>query len=144
MEPVGGESVSTVSRASQNGVTVVVPAWSWDRREELAACLRGIERQTLAPTQTIVAIDHNPALLEWTRASFPQVEAVANRHERGVVGARNTGVELATGDIVALTDDDTEAEPTWIERLEACFADPGVVGVTGELVPNWRGERPDW
>lgn len=144
MEPRRGESLSTVAQATQNSVSVVVPAWSWDRRDELAACLRAIERQSLRPAQTIVVVDHNAELLEWTRTGFPDVEAVPNRHQRGVVGARNTGVEIATGDLVVLTDDDTEAEPTWIERLAPCFADAEVVGVTGELIPKWAGEAPAW
>jgi glycosyltransferase involved in cell wall biosynthesis len=133
-----------VTGAAQNSVSVVVPAWNSERRDELKRCLRAIERQTLAPAETIVVIDHNPGLLAWARDSFPAIEAVANRHDRGVVGARNTGVEIARGDIVVLTDDDTEAEPTWIENLESCFDDPGVVGVTGELIPDWAGAEPRW
>lgn len=123
---------------------MVVPAWNWERREELGRCLRAIEAQTLAPAETIVVIDHNPELLGWVRESFPAAQAVANRHERGVVGARNTGAELASGEVVVFTDDDTEAEATWIEGLSSCFADPNVVGVTGELIPNWAGSEPRW
>jgi glycosyltransferase involved in cell wall biosynthesis len=123
---------------------VIVPAWNSERRDELERCLRAIERQTLAPTETIAVIDHNPELLAWAQDAFPAVEVVANRHDRGVVGARNTGVETATGEIVVLTDDDTEAEPTWIENLASCFDDPRVIGVTGELLPNWAGAKPDW
>ena len=89
-------------------------------------------------------IDHNPELLEWVRETFPDVKAVANAHDRGVVGARNTGVELAQGEIVVLTDDDTEAEPDWLAGLESCFADPDVVGVTGELLPSWSSAEPTW
>jgi hypothetical protein len=133
-----------VNGASQISASVVVPAWNSKRREELAQCLRGIERQTQAPAETIVVIDHNPGLLAWVRESFPTVEAVANQHERGVVGARNTGVEKASGEIIVLTDDDTEAESTWIESLASCFADPSVIGVTGELIPNWSGTKPLW
>lgn len=123
---------------------MIVPAWNSERRDELERCLRAIERQTLAPTETIAVIDHNPELLAWAQDAFPAVEVVANRHDRGVVGARNTGVETATGEIVVLTDDDTEAEPTWIENLASCFDDPRVIGVTGELLPNWAGAKPDW
>jgi glucosyl-dolichyl phosphate glucuronosyltransferase len=137
-------SLATVMRPTVPSVSVVVPSWSWDRRDQLGRCLRAIERQTLTPAQTIVVIDHNPRLLEWTRESFPGTEVIANRHQRGVVGARNTGVEVAEAEVVVLTDDDTEAEPTWIERLASCFEDPGVVGVTGELVPNWAGPEPVW
>lgn len=123
---------------------MIVPAWNSERRDELERCLRAIEQQTLAPTETIAVIDHNPELLAWAQDAFPAVEVVANRHDRGVVGARNTGVETATGEIVVLTDDDTEAEPTWIENLASCFDDPRVIGVTGELLPNWAGAKPDW
>lgn len=130
--------------AIENSASVLVPAWSWDRRDDLSACLRAIERQTVAPAETIVVIDHNPQLLDWTRESFPAVRAIPNRHERGVVGARNSGVEVARGEVVVLTDDDTESEPTWIERLLSPFADPGVVGVTGELVPNWKSGKARW
>ena len=28
--------------------------------------------------------------------------------------------------------------------LASCFDDPGVVGVTGELLPRWTGTEPDW
>jgi glycosyltransferase involved in cell wall biosynthesis len=133
-----------VTGATHNSVSVVVPAWNSERREELAQCLRGIEKQTLPPLETIVVIDHNPELLAWAQESFPAVEAVANKYDRGVVGARNTGVEIAQGEIVVLTDDDTEAEPSWIEQLASCFEDAGVVGVTGELIPNWAGEKQPW
>ena len=130
--------------AEHNTVSVLVPAWNSERRDQLAACLKAIERQTLAPSEVIAVIDHNPELLAWVRETFPAVIAVANAHEQGVVGARNTGVELAQGEIVVLTDDDTEAEPNWIEGLASCFEDPNVVGVTGNLVPKWAGSEPSW
>jgi glucosyl-dolichyl phosphate glucuronosyltransferase len=133
-----------VTRAEHNTISVLVPAWNSKRRDELAACLGAIERQTLPAAEVIAVIDHNPELLDWVRETFPQVKAVANAHERGVVGARNTGVELARGEIVVLTDDDTEAEPDWLAGLESCFADPAVVGVTGELLPSWSGAEPTW
>jgi glucosyl-dolichyl phosphate glucuronosyltransferase len=134
----------TVNRVDGNSLSVVVPAWNSSRRHELGDCLRALEAQTLAPAETIVVIDHNPELLAWVRESFPLVLAVGNAHEQGVVGARNTGAELARGDVVVLTDDDTRAEPDWLERLFACFDDPEVVGVTGELLPAWSGAQPPW
>lgn len=125
-------------------VSVVVPTWDGRRRADLAACVEAIGRQTLRPAQVIVVVDHNPELLAWARAALPGAEVVANRHERGVVGARNTGVEAARGDVVVLTDDDTEADPEWLERLGDCFSNPAVIGVAGNLVPAWAGAEPRW
>jgi glycosyltransferase involved in cell wall biosynthesis len=133
-----------VSDATKRSLSVVVPAWNWKRRDELSRCLRAISAQTLSPLETIVVVDHNPELLAWVEQTVPGVIALANKHEQGVVGARNTGVEMAKGDLVVLTDDDTEAEPAWLENLESCFAEAEVVGVTGELLPNWSGAKPNW
>lgn len=125
-------------------VTVVVPTWDRRRWEDLASCLLSLARQTLPPGEIIVVVDHNPELLASARASFPDARVVENRHSRGVVGARNTGIELARGEIVVLTDDDTRADRRWLEYLHGCFADPAVVGATGALIPRWPGAQPRW
>ena len=39
---------------------------------------------------------------------------VENTHEKGLSGGQNTGVDTATGDIVAFLDDDAVAEPGWL------------------------------
>src|SRR3954447_7003359 len=98
-------------------VSVVVPTWNYERRDELAACVAAIAAQTTPVAETIVVVDHNEELLAWARESFPAAIVVANAHERGVVGNRNTGIEAASGELVVLTDDDTESAPTWVENL---------------------------
>lgn len=130
------------SRAAS--VSVVVPTWDWNRRDGLIGCVHAISRQSRLPEELIVVVDHNPQLLAWARRAFPVAEVIGNRHERGVVGARNTGVEAASGEIVVLTDDDTEAERVWLENLASCFSDPAVVGVSGRLIPAWAGSEPRW
>jgi len=125
-------------------VSVVVPTWNYERRDELAACVAAIRAQTVAVAETIVVVDHNEELLSWARAEFPGAIVVANAHPRGVVGNRNTGIETASGEIVVLTDDDTESAPTWVENLAACFEDESVVGVTGELLPRWAAGEARW
>lgn len=129
---------------ARKSISVVVPAWNSRRWEELSACLQAIAAQTLCPAEVIAVIDHNPELLSRVEAGFPAVRAVPNSHEQGVVGARNTGIELAKGEIVVLTDDDTRAAPDWLENLEHCFEMDDVVGVTGKLLPDWAGEPVRW
>lgn len=51
--------------------------------------------------------------------------------EANISAARNLGLAAATADIVAFIDDDAVAEPTWLSRLTAPFADPEVMASTG-------------
>ncbi|HEY1854924.1 MAG TPA: glycosyltransferase family 2 protein [Solirubrobacterales bacterium] len=124
--------------------SVVVAAWSLDAKGDLEACLAALERQTLAPRELIVVIDHNPELAAWAQEALPNATVLESRHERGVVGARNTGFEQAGGAILAFTDDDAVPDPDWLENLAAAFVDEGTIGVGGKLVPDWRGPEPRW
>lgn len=134
---------ATAGRTSPSG-SVVVPAWNFERRAELAKCVAAIGAQSAPPLETIVVSDHNPELSAWARAELPGAIVVENQHERGVVGGRNTGGAAASGEIIVFTDDDTEAEPDWLERLLQPFADPSVVAVGGALEPNFLGPEPRW
>ena len=58
--------------------------------------------------------------------------------------ARNTGVALATGAVVAFIDDDAVADTDWLKYLGAAYAHDGVLGVGGAIEPAWQHGRPAW
>lgn len=136
-----------MAQSGDASVTVVICAHTFDRFDDIGAALASVAGQTRRPDETILVIDHNPDLLEAVQA-LPEldfdVKIVANAGPKGLSGARNTGTELATGDVVAYLDDDATAEADWLERLAAPFADRDVVAVGGWAVPAWDTERPDW
>lgn len=125
-------------------LSVVVCAFTEARWSLLVACVESLEAQTPRPDEVIVVIDHCDALLEMARERFGgRAIVVPNRHPRGLSGGRNTGVELATSDVVAFIDDDAAARAEWAERLVAAYG-PDVAGVGGSAFPNWPTERPSW
>ena len=63
------------------------------------------KRQQPAPLDVILVFDYNPELHRGLAEQLPDVRVVPNNNGRGLSGARNAGVALATGDIVAFLRD---------------------------------------
>ncbi len=125
-------------------VSVVICAFSEDRLGDLSAAVESVRRQPVQVLETIVVVDHNPLLLDLARRAFADVRVVANARVRGASGGRNTGAELARGEILAFLDDDARAAETWLEALIEPFGNPAVAGVGGAAHPVWPTRRPSW
>lgn len=115
-----------------------------DRWENLCEAVASVRAQTVRVFETIIAIDHNPQLLTKAAMEFPDVTVVSNAGDRGASSARNAGVTVSHGNVLAFLDDDAVAEPFWLEVLIQHFSDPRVVGVGGRLDPLWNTCRPRW
>jgi len=115
-----------------------------ERWDDVQRAVVSVQGQTVLPTDIVLVSDYNETLLEAAREAFPGISVVANTQSKGLSGARNTGVEYASGDLIAFLDDDAWAEPTWLEHLVAPFADASVAGVGGWITPEYDGAAPAW
>jgi hypothetical protein len=127
-----------------SATSVVVSTYDEKRWEDLAACVDSLNQQRRTPLEVIIVVDHNPELLERATLAFPHAQVVANQRSRGLAGARNSGIEVALGEIVAFIDDDARAEKAWLGELEGCFSAAETVGAGGALLPLWSGNPPGW
>jgi glycosyltransferase involved in cell wall biosynthesis len=126
----------------RHAVSVVICAYADERWPRLVAAVDSVRAQSAAALETIVVIDHNPALLARAQRELRDVRVVANVDARGLSGARNTGVRAARGEVVAFLDDDAVAAPDWLEWLGRAYRDPHVLGVGGAIEPEWESGRP--
>jgi GT2 family glycosyltransferase len=125
--------------------SVVVCVYTEKRLSQIRAALDSIACQTMPPWQVIVVSDHNPALFDRLGSEYPRLEVISNKFEKGLSGARNTGIEHASGDVVVFLDDDARAQPQWLETLLASYGDESVLGVGGIVLADWSPPgRPAW
>lgn len=124
--------------------SVVICSHTERRWRHLLAAVESVKAQTYTAHEIIVVVDHNPELLERAAAELEGVRVVPNTDTRGLGGARNSGIEHATGDVVVFLDDDATATPEWLAAFAEAYADGDVVGVGGAIEPDWEHERPRW
>src|SRR5262245_28703548 len=125
-------------------ISVVICAHTEARWEHLARAVESLRSQSVAPREILVVIDHNLALADRACHQLPGARVIENRHQRGISGARNSGIAAAQGAIVAFLDDDAVAAPDWLDRLLDGYRGPNVLGVGGAIEPQWQGRRPRW
>ena len=102
-----------------------------DRATQLERCLESVARCDPAPGEVLV-VDNAPGT-GGTRevvAQFPEVQYVPESRP-GLSVARNTGIRMSTGEIVAFTDDDAVVDRTWVGRIARAFRDERTMAVTG-------------
>src|SRR5688572_6312125 len=113
-------------------VSVVVCAYTSERLAQLKLTIASLLDQTYSRREIVLIVDHNPDLhTQLAALANEDVRIASNQGKRGLADARNTGISLARGEIVAFIDDDADADNHWLQRLVECYRDPAVIGNGG-------------
>jgi GT2 family glycosyltransferase len=111
--------------------SVVVPT-NFARPVQLRRCVKSLAELD-HPDYEVIVVDNRPG-----DAPPAEIEGVRVVREPrpGISAARNRGVSVATGEIIAFTDDDVVVHPHWLTALGERFASQPAAGVvTGLVVP---------
>ena len=121
------------------GVVVV----NWNRKQLLQACLDSLTRQSHADFEVVVvdngSTDGSPALVEEMAKTFPvSLRLIANASNLGFCAANNQGIFSMGTELVALLNNDAEAEPGWLEALERVIRCEMDVGMAASKILVWE------
>jgi GT2 family glycosyltransferase len=125
-------------------ISVIICAYTEDRWGDTLAAVESVRRQTYPAVETIVVVDHNPALYGRLKEALPDIIVTTNRERAGLSGGKNTGISLARGEIVAFLDDDAIADSDWLRHFVDSYTDSSVIGIGGLTLPAWDTQRPAW
>jgi GT2 family glycosyltransferase len=124
-------------------ISVVIPTYG--RPDSLAHCLEALAEQTIGRDrfQVVVVDDGSPTDIRPTVESYSsnlQLELV-EQENAGPAAARNHGVEVASGEFVAFTDDDCIPRPNWLEALHQRLTTEVQPCLVGGRVTNLLSEN---
>ena len=126
-------------------VTVIIP--TFNRRQWIGACLDSVRAQTYPHVETLVIDDcSSDGTVEWLRTQ-PEY-AFARVHVQpkngGASIARNTGIKMASGELIVFIDSDDLLAPKHIETAVRVFqsqpnvglfaCDSTIIGTEGEVL----------
>lgn len=93
-----------------------------------------------SPLEIIVVDNEASANTKQLIQTLPKdVKVVETGKNLGFAGGNNRGIEVATGDIIVLLNDDTRVEPNWISALVEQFQARPKAGICGGLLLSWDG-----
>lgn len=112
--------------------TVLIPTYR--RVKDLERCLKAVKLQSVEAYEILVVVRENDhethSFLDVFSGELSQLKII-NVSEPGQVAALNSGLIAATGDVIAITDDDAAPHADWLERITNHFLNDEQVGGVG-------------
>jgi GT2 family glycosyltransferase len=147
MVSADGPAQGRVAGRKAVGISVIIA--TYNRAALLEECLNHLRRQPFEPGDEVIVVDNG---------STDDTSAVIGRHQRlspvplrhleeraaGKSRALARALAVASGDILAFTDDDVNVEPEWLAAIRTAMGDPGVALIGGPVDPRWERGAPPW
>lgn len=124
-------------------ISIIVPVYKVEKY--LSACVQSILAQRYRHLEVILvddgSPDHSPALCDMFAQQDCRVKVI-HQQNQGLSGARNAGLDLATGDYIGFVDsDDTIAPDMYSNLYEALCTQDADMGICNYLYVDEEGNQ---
>jgi GT2 family glycosyltransferase len=122
-------------------MSVSVIVVTWNGLHVLKDCVAALAEQTLPHELIVVDNGSHDGTSDWLTQHAPQARLVQLPHNLGFAGGNNVGLRVASGERLALLNNDTIAAPDFLERLVAPLDTDQRVGATAGVLTF--AQRPE-
>ncbi|RPI28324.1 MAG: glycosyltransferase [Acidobacteria bacterium] len=123
-------------------ITVIIP--TWNQSDLLRHCLEALRRQTVSPRVLVVdngSVDSTPGVMA---ECFPDFGYLRLPRNEGFAVAVNRGIDSSDTELIALLNNDTEADTRWVEQGVKVLEQNPECGIVASMILNyWERDRLD-
>jgi GT2 family glycosyltransferase len=128
-------------------VTVIIA--TYNRAALLDECLDHLSRQRFSPGDEVIVVDngstdHTAAVVARQQRGYAAPLRLVHESAPGKSVAIARALAVATGDVLAFTDDDVNVDEGWLDAVRDAMTDPAVALVGGPVKPRWQSTVPGW
>lgn len=126
-------------------VSVVICTYTEELYGHLKEAAESIIEQTYEDIELVLVSDGSEAVYELMLADYgdrDDVIVTMTEENVGLSGARNQGIEVASGDVLAFIDDDAIAGEDWVEELVRTYEEYNAIAAGGPMTPLWVADQP--
>ena len=121
---------------------------TWNRRELLRSCLQSLGRQNVEQPFELILVDNGSTdgsaeMAETEFGGHPafRLKLIRNKENKGFCAANNQGFASSNSELVALLNNDAEAEPGWLQALAGAFEGPPEIGMAASKILVYEDPR---
>jgi len=126
-------------------VSVIICTYTMDLYDDFQDAVDSILNQSHDDVEAVLISDGNETVYEQMEEDYGDRDDVVvgmTDENVGVGEARNLGIDLSTGDVVAQIDDDAVAAPDWVAELVRVYEETDAIAAGGKMVPLWVAGKP--
>lgn len=120
---------------------------NYNGKELIEDCVSSLERLDYPrDCIEILMIDNGSSddSIAYIEQYFPEVKNIKNPENYGFAKGCNVGAKNATGEYIALLNNDMRVEKDWLKELILPLIKDNTIGITTSKILNWDGTRIDF
>jgi len=130
-------------------LTLSVIVATRNRAGLLDECLTHLARQRFEPGDEVIVVDNGStdgtaAVVASHHARYPVPLRALQEPRPGKSHALARALGIASGDILAFTDDDVNVDAGWVEAIRAAMTRTGAALIGGPVAARWERPAPRW
>lgn len=111
---------------------------NWNGKHHLQKCLSSLSSQTFKDFETIL-VDNGSTdgSVEFVKEKFAYIKIIRLERNKGFCEGNNIGFQQATGEFIALLNNDTRADKHWLQELLSAIYDKPEIGICASCIVNY-------